>query len=152
MPYQGMSLDQIAALRVRDCAEANSRLFLWATNTYLPAAFTILESWGFAYKQTLVWHKTGNPSPFVHHLAPGHSEFLLVATLGKPARTGTLLSSVIAVDANPMVLRHSQKPEAFLDLVESVSPGPYLELFARRNRLGWDTWGDEALQHVEIVA
>ena len=46
--------------------------------------------------------------------------------------------------------RHSEKPEAFLDLVESVSPGPYLELFARRNRLGWDTWGNEALEHVGL--
>jgi N6-adenosine-specific RNA methylase IME4 len=45
---------------------------------------------------------------------------------------------------------HSQKPEAFYDMVESVSPGPYLELFARRNRLGWDTWGNEALEHVAM--
>jgi N6-adenosine-specific RNA methylase IME4 len=48
--------------------------------------------------------------------------------------------------------RHSAKPEAFIDLVEQVSPGPYLELFARRNRLGWDTWGNEALQHVTLEA
>jgi N6-adenosine-specific RNA methylase IME4 len=47
---------------------------------------------------------------------------------------------------------HSAKPEAFLDLVEETSPGPYLELFARRNRLGWDTWGNEALEHVELGA
>lgn len=47
---------------------------------------------------------------------------------------------------------YSQKPEAFLDLVEQVSPSPYLELFARRQRLGWDTWGDEALSHVELTA
>jgi N6-adenosine-specific RNA methylase IME4 len=46
---------------------------------------------------------------------------------------------------------HSQKPEAFLDLVEQTSPWPYLELFARRQRLGWDTWGDEALEHVEMA-
>lgn len=46
---------------------------------------------------------------------------------------------------------HSAKPEAFLDLVEQVSPGPYLELFARRQRLGWDTWGNEALEHVEMA-
>ncbi len=46
--------------------------------------------------------------------------------------------------------RHSQKPEAFQDLVETVSPGPYLEMFARRQRLGWDTWGNEALNHVEL--
>ncbi len=47
---------------------------------------------------------------------------------------------------------HSKKPEAFLDLVEQVSPGPYLELFARRQRLGWDTWGNEALNHVELAS
>ncbi len=46
---------------------------------------------------------------------------------------------------------HSAKPEAFLDLVEQVSPGPYLELFARRQRLGWDTWGNEALEHVSLT-
>jgi N6-adenosine-specific RNA methylase IME4 len=47
---------------------------------------------------------------------------------------------------------HSEKPEAFLDIVEQVSPGPYLELFARRQRLGWDTWGNESLNHVELSA
>jgi hypothetical protein len=49
------------------------------------------------------------------------------------------------------VAEHSRKPEAFLDLVEQVSPGPYLEMFARRQRLGWDTWGNEALEHVSIA-
>ncbi len=47
--------------------------------------------------------------------------------------------------------RHSAKPEAFQDLVEQVSPGPYLELFARRQRLGWDTWGNQALCHVDLA-
>jgi N6-adenosine-specific RNA methylase IME4 len=47
---------------------------------------------------------------------------------------------------------HSQKPEAFLDLVETVSPGPRLEMFARRNRLGWDTWGDQCFEHVKVDA
>jgi hypothetical protein len=47
---------------------------------------------------------------------------------------------------------HSAKPEAFLDLVEQVSPGPYVELFARRDRLGWDTWGDESLGTAELAA
>jgi N6-adenosine-specific RNA methylase IME4 len=48
--------------------------------------------------------------------------------------------------------RHSEKPEAFLDLVEQVSPGPYVELFARRDRLGWDTWGNESLGTAEMAA
>jgi hypothetical protein len=47
---------------------------------------------------------------------------------------------------------HSAKPEAFLDLVEQVSPGPYVELFARRDRLGWDTWGNESLGTAEMGA
>lgn len=47
---------------------------------------------------------------------------------------------------------HSAKPEAFLDIIEGVSPGPYLEMFARRNRLGWHTWGNESLEHVEVAA
>lgn len=47
---------------------------------------------------------------------------------------------------------HSQKPEAFIDIVEQVSPGPYLEMFSRRARLGWHTWGNEALHGTEVVA
>lgn len=50
----------------------------------------------------------------------------------------------------PVSKTHSRKPDAFFDLVEQVSPGPYCELFARRNRLGWATWGDEALEHVSL--
>lgn len=48
--------------------------------------------------------------------------------------------------------KHSEKPEAFQDLVEQVSPGPYVELFARRDRLGWDTWGNESLGTAEMAA
>ncbi len=47
--------------------------------------------------------------------------------------------------------KHSEKPEAFLDMVEEISPAPRLEMFARRNRLGWDTWGNEALEHVALA-
>jgi N6-adenosine-specific RNA methylase IME4 len=48
--------------------------------------------------------------------------------------------------------QHSKKPEVFMDLIERVSPQPRLELFARRQRLGWDTWGNESLNHVELTA
>lgn len=47
--------------------------------------------------------------------------------------------------------QHSRKPEGAQDLIERISPGPYLELFARRQRLGWDTWGDQALAHVALT-
>lgn len=151
LPYGSMSVDEICAIPVDGIAASDSRLFLWATNRYLPDAFTVLATWGFIYKQTLVWRKSGNPSPFGGSVAPNHAEYLLVASAGNPRRLSRLKSSVIEAPAAapgksaPGGSRsHSAKPEMFLDLIEQVSPGPYLELFARRQRLGWDTWGDEA--------
>jgi N6-adenosine-specific RNA methylase IME4 len=147
LPYDGMSLEAIKALPVGDLAAPDCRLFCWTTNRYLPEAFGVLEAWGFRYRQTLTWHKTD--TNLMGSVAPNSTEFLLVATCGKPARLLTMPSSVIAT---PHGRTHSQKPEAWLDHVEAVSPGPYLEMFSRRSRLGWDTWGNEALEHVEMAS
>lgn len=149
MPYGTMTLDEIASIPVWNLAERNAMLFCWTTNKYLPDAFGIVQNWGFTYRQTLIWHKTGNPSPFGGSVAPNHAEYLIVASKGDPDITGRLAGSVIAAQ-KPYA--HSQKPECFLDYIEQVSPGPYVELFARRNRIGWDTWGNESLNHVEMPA
>ncbi len=141
LPYPSMSVWQIAALPVDDLAERDARLFMWTTNRYLRQSFIVLDAWGFTYRQLLVWHKTGNPSPFGGSVAPIHAEFLHVATRGKPQGSGRWDTSVITANVGD----HSAKPEVFLDLVESVSPGPYLEMFSRRARLGWQTWGNESL-------
>jgi N6-adenosine-specific RNA methylase IME4 len=148
LPYASMTLAEISALPVANLAADDSRLFLWTTNRYLPASFTVLEAWGFRYVQNLVWHKTGNPSPLGGSIAPQHHEHLLVAVRGKPDRSGRLASSV--VDAPAPIFGHSTKPEAFLDFIEIVSPGPYVELFARRARFGWHYWGDESLGTAEL--
>ena len=145
LPYPPMTLEDIAALPVRDLAAPKSRLFLWTTNRYLADAFDILAEWGFRYRQTLVWHKLDANLP--GSIAPNSAEFILVGTRGAPGRLATLPSAVIATTRRG---GHSAKPEAFLDYFESVSTGPYLELFARRQRLGWDTWGNESLNHVEL--
>lgn len=146
-----MSVGEIEALPIFDLADSHCRLFLWATNRFLPDAFRVLKAWDFAYRQTLVWRKTGSPSPFGGSVAPNTSEFLLVATHGAPPVANRLRASVI--DAAKQHA-HSRKPEVFQDLIETVSPGPYLELFARRQRLGWDSWGNECRQDVslEVVA
>jgi N6-adenosine-specific RNA methylase IME4 len=146
--YGTLTVEEIAALPIVDLAERDSRLFLWTTNRYLPDAFTVLRSWDFDYRQTLVWHKADG-APFVASVAPNTAEFLLVASRGAPSRIGRLNSAVIKIGAPK---RHSKKPEGFLDLVEQVSPGPYLELFARRARFGWDYWGDESLGTAEVAA
>lgn len=147
LPYAPMTLEAIAELPVRDLADKKCRLFLWTTNRYLRDAFDIIEAWGFRYRQTLVWHKTDANLP--SSIAPNSAEFLLVAQRGFPGRLGTLPSAVIATTRSG---GHSRKPEVWLDHIEAVSPPPRLELFARRQRLGWDTWGNEALQHVEVSA
>lgn len=150
MPYPTMSPEAICSLPVGSLAETDARLFLWTTNRHLPVAFDVIRAWGFTYAQGLIWRKTGNPSPFAGSgVAPQHHEYLLVARRGSPPVVAQLPSSVLDVPA--MVFGHSSKPEAFLDFIEQVSPGPYLELFARRQRLGWDTYGDEALNHVELA-
>lgn len=81
-------------------------------------------------------------------MAPNHAEFLLVAVKGHPERREMWKSSVVPINVG----RHSEKPEAFLDLIEQVSPGPYVELFARRARFGWDYWGDESLGTASMAA
>jgi N6-adenosine-specific RNA methylase IME4 len=147
LPYGSMSLADIAALPVADLAAPECRLFCWTTSRFLPDAFPIIQAWGFDYRQTLVWHK---PDAFFGGSVAPNAEFLLVATLGKPKRTGRMPNAVIKYAQRQ--LAHSEKPECFLDYIEQVSPGPYLELFARRNRLGWDTWGNESLEHIELNA
>lgn len=148
LPYPSMSVWQIAALPIADLAEKDCRLFLWTTNRYLRDSFMVLDAWGFKYAQTLVWHKTGNPSPFGGSVAPIHAEYVLVGKKGSPATLSRIDSSVIAANVGD----HSAKPEGFLDRFEAISPGPYLELFARRNRMGWDTWGNQSLEHVELAS
>jgi len=142
LPYPPMTLEDIAELPVSELADKRCRLFLWTTNRYLPDAFDIIESWGFRYRQTLVWHKTDANLP--SSIAPNSAEFLLVAQKGFPGRLGTLPSAVISATRSG---GHSTKPEVWLDYIEAVSPEPRLELFARRQRIGWDTWGNEALDH-----
>ena len=146
LPYLPMSLETIRALPLPTLAHADCRLFLWTTNRWLPAAFGLLDGWNFAYKQTLVWHKTDANLP--GHVAPNSAEFVLVGTRGKPERLTTMPSAVIATTryGGPGVPSHSRKRECWLDYFELVSPAPRAELFARRARFGWDyPIGDQSL-------
>ena len=147
LPYRSMTLGEIHALPIAALADVDCRLFLWTTNRYLPGTFDLLRAWGFTYKQTLVWHKRdGNMGGSV---APCSAEFLLVGVKGQPERVSKMPSAVISTAAPK---QHSAKPEAFLDFIEAVSPGPYVELFARRARFGWDYWGDQSLGTAEMAA
>ena len=138
-PYNSMTVEEIAALPVGRLADKDAHLYLWTTQRYLGPAFDIVRAWGFTYACTLAWCK--KPTGFnVGGTFMNTLEFVLFARRG-------------SLPAKRRVERqwwewsrraHSAKPEAFIDLVESVSPPDYVELFARRHRLGWDVWGDES--------
>lgn len=152
LPYAAMSVDEIAALPVREAADHSAVLWLWTTSRYLPDAFRVVEAWGFQYRQTLVWHKYRAAPALGGSVAPNHAEFLLVGKRGSP-RIERLASSVIQAPGNSGgAPKHSRKPECFLDYIEASSPAPRIELFARRARFGWDYWGDESHGTAELEA
>lgn len=138
LPYSSMSVNDIEAMPVRDLVAKDAWLWLWTTSRYLRAGFTVASCWGFRYRQVIVWRKTGNPSPFGGTVAPPHAEFLLLCSVGSPKVVGRVASSVLEA---PKPNVHSAKPAGALDLIEATTPGPYVELFARAPRLGWDSWG-----------
>lgn len=146
LPYSMLTVEEICGLPVAAMAARDCRLFCWTTNRYLPRAFDVVDAWGFQFRQLIVWHKRGRVPPFGGSIAPQHSEYLLVCVKGSPTTGERWPSTVIAAPRG----NHSAKPDAFLDLVEQISPGPYVELFARRARFGWDYWGDESLGTAEM--
>ena len=152
VPYGTMSAGRIAGLPVRDFAEDCCSLYLWTVNAYVPAAYAVADAWGFQPSTLLVWAK--NPMGGGLGGAFGiTTEFCLYARRGHPVDrrvTGTWFNwKRHYVNGHPS---HSSKPDGFYDLVEQVSPGPYLEMFARRARFGWDYWGDESLGTAEVTA
>jgi len=150
LPYDSMTLAEIALLPVPELAEDDAWLFLWTTGRYLPASWSLLIAWQFEYRQMVTWAKLG-ATPFGGTFTHNAAEYLIAASRGKPSVKGRWPGGNVITTNRQGAGGHSRKPEVFLDFVETVAPGPYLELFARRNRLGWDTWGNEALEHVELA-
>lgn len=146
IPYSTLSVADIAQLPVEAMVEDDAHLYLWTTQRYLYDAPQVARAWGFKPSCVLVWCK---PPGGVHGgTFVANVEFVLFCRRGSLAAKERVYGQWFQWPRGA----HSQKPDAFLDLVEQVSPGPYLELFARRNRLGWETWGDESLQTVELPA
>jgi N6-adenosine-specific RNA methylase IME4 len=150
--YRTMDTEEIAHLPVGQLADQEAHLYLWVTNPVLTeqrhhgSPFDVVRAWGFEAKTLLTWCKQGGIG--MGWYFRGMTEHVIFATrsdLGIP--TALRESNVIHAPRT----RHSQKPDAFMDLVERVSPGPRLEMFARRQRIGWDTWGDQAIEDVELI-
>jgi N6-adenosine-specific RNA methylase IME4 len=146
-PYPQMTLEEIAALPISDLAEQDAHLYVWTFGPYIPEVYRLVEGWGFAASALLTGCKRPMGLGFGGAFVPT-TEHVLFARRGRDVRLRRWDSTWFSFRRG----EHSRKPDVLLDIVEQVSPAPRLELFARRQRLGWDTWGNEALQHVEMTA
>lgn len=146
-PYSQMTLAEIEALPIRALAATDAHLYVWTFGPYIPETYRLVRIWGFRPSALLTGCKAPMGLGFGGAFVPT-TEHVLFARKGRDIRMRRWDSTWFPFKRGD----HSAKPEAFLDIVEQVSPGPYLELFARCQRLGWDTWGDEALCHVDLPA
>jgi N6-adenosine-specific RNA methylase IME4 len=137
-----MSVNELCRFRLPPLAP-NCFLFLWRVSALVDDAYAVCRSWGFVPKTEIVWEKLtpkGNPWFGMGRYVRASHETAILAVRGKPEPLARNIRSRFSAPAG----RHSEKPEAFFDLVEAIAAGPYLELFARRQRAGWTCLGDQA--------
>jgi N6-adenosine-specific RNA methylase IME4 len=140
--YDCMDLAGIKALPVADWAGDDAILLMWATDPLLHKAFEVIEAWGFTYKTVGFYWAKSKPNGKGFFTGMGfwtraNPEQCLLATRGHPKRK--------AADVQRLVIsprrEHSRKPDEMYGLIERLADGPYLEMFARNSRPGWDCWG-----------
>ncbi len=145
--YSTMTLDEIMQLPVQDIAEEKSHLYLWVPNALLPDGLAVMQAWGFTYKTNIIWEKVrqdGYPDGRgVGFYFRNVTEILLFGVRGKNNRTLQPARTQVNLIRSKK-REHSRKPDEFIPLIESCSGGPYIELFARGDRVGWDMWGNQA--------
>jgi N6-adenosine-specific RNA methylase IME4 len=142
--YDLMPVEQIAALPVgQQLAAEDAHLWLWVTNASLFAGKHVMESWGFRYRSILTWIK---PRFGLGQYLRNQTEHLLLGVRGSaPIQFRGQGSWLYAP-----LQEHSHKPEEQYAVIERCSPGPYLELFARRRRHGWHSWGNQVSSDVSL--
>jgi N6-adenosine-specific RNA methylase IME4 len=136
--YATVPIDQLKKLPVGKLAADNCHLYMWITNRSLPKGFELIGKWGFRYITCLTWCK---PSFGMGNYFRGSTEHILFAVKGnlglRRRDVGTWFSA-----ERPG--KHSGKPDEAYALIESCSPGPYLEMFERTERKGWKQWGENS--------
>jgi N6-adenosine-specific RNA methylase IME4 len=143
--YATMRFDDIAAMDVAAYAAQDCALFLWAVDPMLPQALELIRRWGFAFK-TVGFHwvkrnrKSDGFSVGLGYWTRANAEICLLATRGRPKRQAHDVRRLIVAPRR----EHSRKPDEIYDRIERLVPGPYLELFSRQSRPGWDAIGDQA--------
>lgn len=153
--YETQSLDWIKSLPVADIAEKNSVLFLWAVSPLLPQAFEVIDAWGFKFKTlAFCWVKEtpllGVTVTNLGRWTMGGVELCLLATRGKPKRVCANVRQTV----HEIRTSHSKKPHQVRLNIEKLMGGGVnkIELFARQKHEGWDTWGNEVPNDIDLKA
>lgn len=151
--YETMTLDDIKGMPVGDVADEYCHLYLWVPNALLPDGLDVMKAWGFEYKGNLIWEKIrkdGQPDGRgVGFYFRNVTEILLFGV--KKKKKSETYRTLPPARSQVNLIRsrkheHSRKPDEFVHLIEQCSEGPYLELFARGVRDGWDLWGNQATE------
>jgi len=142
--YDVMSLQDICNLPVNKISKDNSVLLMWVTDPLLDKAFKVIEAWGFKYKTvSFTWAKTNRKSKGfftgLGYWTRGNPEMCLLATKGKPKRISKSVPQLVIEQRR----EHSRKPDIIYNHIENLLEGSYIELFARTQRSGWDSWGNQ---------
>jgi len=151
--YGAMSLEEISGLNVRGVVEDDAHLYLWTTNAFVVQAHAVARAWGFRPITLITWTKTmkedaTKPSMGTGFYFRGATEHVVFGVRGSlKLQTSRGISTAFLHPRTP----HSVKPDAFFALVEECSPGPYLEMFARRVRPGWALFGNQAPGAVSLT-
>lgn len=135
--YPTMSVEEICALPIKELITDKAVLFLWVTNAFINEGLQVCEAWRFKYKTNFAWIKNSGPS--IGWFTKSRHELLFIATRGKGIHPGEKFNSWF----ESKVKTHSKKPELIYGIIEKMYSGPYVELFARNTRKGWDSWGNE---------
>lgn len=155
-PYKTMTHEDIYSMPVLELASRECVLFMWVVQTQLPQALKTIERWGFEYKSiAFAWMKGEclplftddvNVTMGCGYWTRAGFEQCLLATRGKPKRLNADVRQVLIEKRR----EHSRKPDGIHERIEHLVAGPYLELFARQKRLGWDVWGNQTDKFKEI--
>jgi N6-adenosine-specific RNA methylase IME4 len=146
--YPTLGVEEIKHLPVGRLAAAKSHLYLWVPNALLQEGLEVMRMWGFTYKTNIVWSKVrkdgGPDGRGVGFYFRNVTELVLFGIRGSMRTLQPGRTQVNFISSRKR--EHSRKPDEIYSLIERCSPSPYLELFARFSRPGWDQWGNEDVE------
>jgi N6-adenosine-specific RNA methylase IME4 len=144
--YDTLSLEEIKEIPVSLVAGEKSHLYLWVPNALLQEGLEVMKAWGFQYKSNIVWHKIrkdgGPDGRGVGFYFRNTTELILFGIRGKIRTLQPGRSQVNIIKTRKQ--EHSRKPDELYNIIENCSKGPFLEIFARGKRSGWDVFGNQA--------